>query len=114
VVCEQFVDILIDVHSRDMSDEQIREAATDGSSAVRLLVLTCLSDSSNRACSYREFTARTTASHEAHPVLRLAAWVVYVFRRQGHPVPPLDVLRRLDVIDQVPLQPHFNPILTPF
>jgi len=101
VICEQFVDIVLDVHSRDMSDSQIREAASDGSSAVRLLVLTTLSDSTNNACSYREFAMRTTASHEAHPVLRLAAWVVYIFRKQGSVVPPLDVLRRLDMIDQV-------------
>eukprot|EP00656_Telonema_subtile_P055937 TRINITY_DN8825_c0_g1_i1.p1 TRINITY_DN8825_c0_g1~~TRINITY_DN8825_c0_g1_i1.p1 ORF type:complete len:1950 (-),score=403.34 TRINITY_DN8825_c0_g1_i1:127-5976(-) len=101
LICEQFVDLVLDVYSRDMSDDQIRDAARDGSSAVRLLVLTVLSDTSNQISSYREFCNRMTASHEAHPILRLAAWVTYVFRSGGHTVPSLDVLRRLDMIDQV-------------
>jgi hypothetical protein len=101
LICEQFVDLVLDVFSRDMDDEQIRDAARDGSSAVRLLVLTVLSDTTNSISSYREFCNRMTASHEAHPILRLAAWVTYVFRSGGHSVPSLDVLRRLDMIDQV-------------
>eukprot|EP00667_Euglena_gracilis_P000022 EG_transcript_22 len=71
------------------------------SSPLQLLVFTGLLDHHNVLCSYKEFVARLTNAHKAHPCVRLAAWVHYVCCSVGLETPSLECLGQLEVIDQV-------------
>jgi len=71
---------------------------------MQILVGTALRDKKANLCSYSEFVRRMKNSHQAHPIIRLAAWVKMIHQA----TPPseeglvrLDALKQLRLIDQV-------------
>lgn len=75
-------------------------------SAISLLVHASLRDKGDKLWSYPEFLARFPRSHELHPILRLAIWIVTVFESAGESRQralelPLQSLLSLDLMDQV-------------
>jgi hypothetical protein len=69
-------------------------------SAFSILVTAALK-SKNDTIPYPDFIQSLKGSYEVHPIVRLAAWVTMVYDSQGLPVPNLDPLLQLDLIDQV-------------
>ena len=72
------------------------------SNPVQLLVHTALlgSDTDCDVLPYGEFVRLATQAHIYHPLVRIAAWIHYAHERVRQPVPKLDSLRQLHVVDQ--------------